>query len=498
MRPSMAKRERDPTQTLERRRAWLIGWALFCCYAYFFYVGGNWNVESHYAQTFALAEHGSLIIDGYPFLPRGGGDAAFYRGHYYSDKLIGPSLVAAPIYRLLRETATVSEISYPWDLYLAFRLTNVATNALPSALLGALLYLFLAELGLTTQLRVWLAFTYGLGTLALPYSTALFGHQLAAVAIAGAFMLLWRQRAEWSHRRAIAAGALAGFAAISDAMGIFVAALLGLYAIWLARDLVGQELASCPSSRPAIAVIASRIAPFALPALAVFSIQLAANWLSFGSPLAFPHLYHAQAAFRARHTAGLFGIHLPQLYPLYQLTFGPWRGLFHGSPVLLFALPGFFIMARRWRSEAILCAASWPIVLLLNSGYENWTTGSAYGPRYQIVVIPLLIIAAAPLAERLPLIFKALAAISIASMAIITAQTPFIPEGLRSPLSHAIFEFARGNLQNGNLAMLIPFANLQGFSSLVPLIAVVAAFLLALRLAKEDASETRGPARRRS
>jgi len=486
MRPSMAKRDRDPTQTLERRRAWLIGWALFCCYAYFFYVGGNWNVESHYAQTFALAEHGSLVIDDYPFLPRGGGDAASYQGHFYSDKLIGPALVAAPIYRLLRETATVSEISYPWDLYLALRLTSVATNALPSALLGALLYLFLAELGLTAQLRVWLAFAYGLGTLAFPYSTVFFGHQLAAVAIAGAFMLLWRQRRGWSHPRAIAAGALVGFTAISDAMGIFVAALLGLYAIWLARDLVGQELASCPSSRPPTAAIASRIAPFALLALAVFSIQLAANWLSFGSPLAFPHLYHAQAAFRARHTAGLFGIHLPQLYPLYQLTFGPWRGLFHGSPVLLFALPGLFLLAHKRRAETILCAASWLVVLLLSSGYENWTTGSAYGPRYQIVALPLLIIAAAPAAERWPLAFKFLVAVSIAFMAIVTAQTPFIPEDLRTPLSHAITEFARGNLQNGNLAMLIPFTNLQGLATLLPLIAVVAAFLLALRLARHS------------
>ena len=485
-------------RTLERRRAWLIGWALFCCYAYFFYVGGNWNVESHYSQIYALAGHGRLIIDDYPFLPRGGGDAAFYRGHFYSDKLIGPSLVSAPVYRLLRETATASELSFPLDIAIALRLTNVLTNALPSALLGALLYLFLAELGITAQLRVWLAFAYGLGTLAFPYSTVFFGHQLAAVAIAGSFMLLWRQRAEWSHRRAIAAGALAGFAAISDAMGIFVAVLLGLYAIWLAVALPAsssqENLTPLPPLRARrggddakrdkldrTGVRFARLAPFAIVALAVFSIQLAANWASFGNPLAFPHLYHAQAAFRARHAAGLFGIHLPQLYPLYQLTFGPWRGLFYGSPVLLFALPGLLLMARRWRPEAIIATASWLIVLLLSSGYENWTTGSAYGPRYQIVVLPLLVIAVAPAAARWPLIFKLLASISIAFMSIVTAQTPFIPEDLRSPLAAAIAEFARGNLQHGNLGLLIwP----QGTISLVPLVVVVAAFLVALRMAR--------------
>lgn len=476
------KAKLDLTKTLEKRRAWLIGWALFCCYSYFFYLGGNWNIDSRNAQIFALAEGRTLIIDSYPSLPIGGGDAALYQGHYYSDKLIGPSLIAAPFYRLFRETATASELSYGPSVYVALRLTNIVTNAIPSALLGALLYLFLAELGLGAQLRVWLAFAYGLGTLAFPYSTALFGHQIAAVAITGSFMLLWYQRAEWSNKRAIAAGALAGFAAISDAMGVFVAVVLGVYAICLAASppLPHLHMWRWGVLRTGM----RRLAPFALTALAVFSIQLAANWWSFGNPLTFPHVYHAQAAFRARHTAGFFGIHLPQLYPLYQLTIGPWRGLFHGSPVLLLAPPGFFFMARRWRREAIVCAAAWLVVLLANSGYENWTTGSAYGPRYQIVAIPFLIIAAAPATERWPLVFKVLAVISIGFMAIITAQTPFIPEDLRTPLSHAIAEFSRGNLENGNLTMLIPFANLEGFASLVPLIAMVAAFLLAIRLAR--------------
>ncbi len=471
----------DLAQQAERRRAWLIGWALFCCYIYFFYTGGNWNVESRSAQVFALAEQHTLAIDDYPFLPPGGGDAAFYRGHYYSDKLIGPSLVAAPVYLFLRHTATVSELTFRTAVYLAMRLTNVFTNALPSALLGALLYLFLAELGLSAQLRVWLAFAYGLGTLAFPYSTALFGHQLAAVAVACSFMLLWKQRAEWSHGRAVAAGALAGFAAISDAMGVFVAALLGCYAIAVAlRSPRGQD------GSPQRGSPTTMVAPFIALALVVFSIQILANWSSFGGPFTFAQVYHAQAAFRARHTAGLFGIHLPQLYRLYQLTVGPWRGIFHGSPVLLLALPGFFLMARRWRAEAIVCAACWLVVLLANAGYENWTTGSAYGPRYQIVVIPLLVIAASLAAERWSLVFRVLASISIAFMLIVTAQTPFIPEDSRNPLSAAIAQFSRGNLQNGNLAMLIPFANLQGLRSLLPLMIAVGAFLLAIRSSRDS------------
>ena len=453
---------------LERRRAFLIGLALFCCYAYFFYLGGNWNIESHYAQIFALAERGTLVIDNYPFLPPGGGDAARYQGHYYSDKLIGPSLVAAPVYVLVRRALSAAGLPFRTAVYLSLRATNVVANALPSALLVALLYLFLAELGLDPRLRAWLAFTYGLGTLAFPYSTVFFGHQLAAVSIAFAFMLLWRQREEWSNRRALAAGAFAGFAAISDAMGIFVAIFLGVYAIWLSAQ-----------QRNGAGMVARRIIPFAVIALAIFAIQLTANWVSFGNPLTFPHIYHTQEAFRARHRAGFFGLHAPQLYPLYQLTVGPWRGLFYGSPVLLLAFPGLYLLGRTRRAEALLIGAAYLWVVLLNSGYENWTTGSAYGPRYQIVTLPLLIIAAAPSAQKWPHVFRILALVSIAFTAIVTAQTPFLPEDLHNPLANALQQFAQGNLLQGNLGMVM---GLQGIGSLYPLALIEAVLLFLLRL----------------
>ncbi|MCJ7821521.1 MAG: hypothetical protein MUQ26_00305, partial [Armatimonadetes bacterium] len=155
---------------MERRRAWLIGLALLCCYGYFFYLGGNWNVESRSAQIWALAEHGSLVIDDYPGLPESGGDAARYEGHYYSDKLIGPSLAAVPVYWVARRVLSAGGMPLRSAVYWALRITNVFANAVPSALLGALLYLVLAELGLAAGLRMWLVFAYGFGTLALPYS----------------------------------------------------------------------------------------------------------------------------------------------------------------------------------------------------------------------------------------------------------------------------------------------------------------------------------------
>jgi hypothetical protein len=468
--------EAEATRGAERKRAWLIGLALLCCYAYFVYPGGNWNVESRGAQIYALAEHGSLIIDDYPYLPPGGGDAARYRGHYYSDKLIAPSLAAVPAYWVARRALSAAGLDFRYAVYFALRVANVAANAVPSALLGALLYLFLAELAIGIKLRVWLAFAYGLGTLALPYSTVFFGHQFAAVCATGSFMLLWRQQRGWSWARAAAAGALAGTAAASDAMGAFVALFLGLYALWLAVGGARREVAT-------ISAVVGRVAVFAAIAAIPLSLQLLANWSSFGSPFTMPHIHHTQEAFRERHMAGFFGIHLPSLYPLYQLTVGPWRGLFHGSPLLLLALPGLWLLGRRWRAEATLIAASYLCVLLVHSGYENWTTGSAYGPRYQIATIPLLMIAVAPAAQRWPLLFRALTLVSIGLMLIVTAQTPFIREDLRSPLANALGRFASGELLHMNLGQLL---SLPGAFSLIPLAAVQAALLLAIRRVKSD------------
>jgi len=319
-------------------------------------------------------------------------------------------------------------------------------------------------------LRAWVALAYGFGTLALPYSTALFGHQFGAFCCFVAFLLLWRQREGWSWGRALAAALIAGLGAISDFTTLFLTLFLAGYGVWVASGRA--------AGRPAPAgVLAARATAMALVFLAGISPQLIANWSSFGNPFTFPHVYHVQEAFRARHTSGLLGVHLPRLYPLYQLTFGSWRGLFHGSPVLMLALPGLVFLWRRWRAEAAFIAAGWLGVLLMSAGYENWTAGSVYGPRYQIAAVPLLMLAAAPAAERWPRLFKALAILSAALMLAVTARSPFVPEDLVTPLAASLGPFARGELLHGNLGKLL---GLPGLWSLAPLAALEAVLLFLL------------------
>jgi hypothetical protein len=78
--------------------SWLVFLLLFLAYAYF-YQDPGYNGNSRLGLTFALVQEGRLTIDS--FHEREGtetGDKSFYNGHYYTDKAIGSSLLAAVFY----------------------------------------------------------------------------------------------------------------------------------------------------------------------------------------------------------------------------------------------------------------------------------------------------------------------------------------------------------------------------------------------------------------
>jgi len=79
------------------RRPLLLFLLVFLCYSYFFHFIGreSWNVSSRLNLTYALAEYGTFRIDPYH---SNTGDKVFFRGHYYSDKAPGLSLLAVPGY----------------------------------------------------------------------------------------------------------------------------------------------------------------------------------------------------------------------------------------------------------------------------------------------------------------------------------------------------------------------------------------------------------------
>src|SRR3954447_26260495 len=132
----------------QTRRIAVLGAALFVSYAYFYGAGG-WNQNSRFALIRAVLERHTLQIDAYQLHT---GDRAFWRGHYYTDKAPGASLLAlAPVQaaRLISRAAGVDPASFPgiaWTSYVA----AVVTSGLFTTIAGLCVFIVSLRWGAST------------------------------------------------------------------------------------------------------------------------------------------------------------------------------------------------------------------------------------------------------------------------------------------------------------------------------------------------------------
>lgn len=401
--------------TLERRVGALVFATLFCSYAWFFQ-GGGYNPNSRLALTRAVAERGTLAIDAYPVT----GDWAEFGGRRFANKAPAFSLLAVPVWAALAGDASGEALSRSaWA-------ANVATNALPAALLGWLLFHVLGELQLGGAApRAWAALLYGLGTLAFPYATAFYAHQPAAVFGFAAFAALLG--AHPSRGRALLAGAAAGLAVSLELSAALVALALGG---WLLVD---------PRRR--------RLAPSYVLGGLPFALALGAyNAAAFGSPLSF-WFQHANPEVEVRVSGALFG--LPSALTALELLALPYRGLFFTSPVLLLGVLGWPALRRRHAAPALVCAAVPVAFLLLLSSFNAWYGGWAPGARYLVPALPFLALPLACGLARWPRLGAALGAYSVGCMLAFTAVAVEVPAGFANPLR----DFALPRLLEGELSV---------------------------------------------
>ncbi|HEY7984770.1 MAG TPA: hypothetical protein VID73_11415 [Ktedonobacterales bacterium] len=448
---------------------------------YFVARGPMWNADSRIFLTASIVDRGRLDID--PFAS-GTGDIAAYHGHFFSDKAPGTSLFAIPAYLVLKYTLLGGKpyaaiMAAPPDQRVDFfprYLLALLFSALPTGVVAALLRAVYLRLGVR---RLWadgLALTYGLGTIALPFARVFFGHQLAAALVFGAFVVLLRVRlGELAPRYVAAAGALAGCAIITEYPAALLVALLVAYAANTSAD-----------RRRVLAALALGAAP----ALLVGALY---NTLAFGGPLSqgYAHLA-ATSAFRAGQAQGFMGITRPHLEAIWQTTFGPYRGMFLLSPVLLLAVPGFVWLRRRpeWRAEWWLWLAAVVGYALFTVSYFEWDGGFSIGSRHFLPALPFLML---PLAEltrperrrawRVALV--ALAGASVVIVGLANAVGPLFDPVYRSPLSDLVLPSLVGRAPGAPASALSPLRaqldnnwgmvlRLPGVVQLVPLWGAIA------------------------
>jgi hypothetical protein len=453
----------------------------FTAYAYF-YQGGGWNAAVRFDLVRAIVEQGTVRIDGYE---KNTGDLAYRDGHYYCDKAPGLSFAAVPVYAALYPLAGEGRLRGAFVSRAAW-LATVCAVALPSAAAVVMLYLLGEVLGLLPAWRAALALAYAFATLAFPYATLFYGHQLAAALLILAFGLLMRAR--WrggtvSAGRLLTAGALLGAAITVEYPAALAVAVIVLYAAWFVR----------PWHR--LGWLAAGAAPL-LVALGAYHAA------AFGSPFTLPYAFSTDSP---RRQGALFGLGLPRLRVLYAVLLSPYRGLFYSAPWLLLAIPGVVRLwrARRLRPEAAVATAVPLLYLIMNAGMNDWHGGWGAGPRHLVPGLPFLALAAGGLlAGRAPsraerAIYGVAVAFSAALMLVATSVQPEVPRWYGRPFEDFLLPaFAEGRLALNTLPVhtgtvherreawsLGELFGLAGRAALLPLAVLVAAGLYALRAA---------------
>jgi 4-amino-4-deoxy-L-arabinose transferase-like glycosyltransferase len=454
------------------RKDTLIVFVLLALIFAYFYQDSGWNGNSRFSLIFSIVQDKSLSIDN--FFDKEGtktGDHSEYKGHYYSDKAIGPAVIGAlldyPISWIQKATHHPSEKSV--EGILTFLVIGI-----PSAVAGSLMYLLCVYL---SKRRAWsfiITMAVTLGTLSFPFSVTFFSHQFtASLLFCAFFMMFFLKEGEQTRKNGylFLIGLLLGFAVISVYTCAAIVLPLVIYylvVIW---------------KRPDYRRLRSILLPF-LGGLLPVALQLVYNKLCFGSIFSIGYSNLDNQYFSSAMGQGVMGINWPSLQVLFYMTFHPTMGLFWQSPVLILSFAGAYFALRQYHYRQEVILAIWIIVsyLVLLSGYFMWWGGYSLGPRHIIPILPFfcLLLVFLPHKFRWPL--TGLSLISIAQMLIPAASTVLVPDTMISNLGSMSF-FQYSNIYNYCLPELIKgnftanlgqrFFHLHSWHSLIPLLVAV-------------------------
>jgi len=387
-------------------------------------------------------------------------DRASYGGHLYSDKAPGMSVVEIPG---AVAASVPSAESWPYEglrVWAARILSGGLAFILCAFLVGRI------SEGLAPGYGGVSLVAFGLGTLVAPFAAANFDHVMAGTLGFAAFALAWR-------RRPLLAGLVAGAALDVEYQAGFVLAILAVYVAVQGR-------------RPLVAYLCGLV-----PAAALLGLY---DWLAFGAPWHLSYRY-VSAEFAAEQEGGFFGIHTPYLHAIGDVFIGS-GGLLRISPVVVAAAAGLVLLGRRFRAEALVCAAVIVAFVLLNCGYFEPYGGLSPGPRFLVPALPFLAIGLAPaFASR----FRLTALLTLLSIVAMTALTLTWTNG--HPLNGSIWgsleslPVDRGSswlVHNLTPNVLNWAVSSRSLTAALVALAAVSAFALALPLSFGDRREEHG------
>jgi hypothetical protein len=381
-------------------------------------------------------------------------DVSPSRGHQYSNKAPGSSLLAVPVYAVVR--AVSGEPSLAVTLWLC----RVFAGIVPMLAFLWLLWNFLARFAPAPDVRRVVVIAYALGSLAMTYSILFYSHQLGAICIATAWIL----GVDVAERRRgpgamVGAGFFAGAAPLVDYQAVFAALPIAVYVAIRLRPRADL-----------LRAVAAAAGGAALP----IGVLLAYHAICFGSP--WRTGYDASTTFAGYHQHGFLGITGLRLEAFWGALGRPDNGLMTLSPWWLLAIPGLGVLWRRGdRATVMVSASALVIYLLFISSINFWRGGWQVGPRYIAAMLPFLL---PPIAATLQDWAASRARFGIAAGAIIvgvcvyvlsSATFPYWPDSVKHPLFDVTFRLLGDGMVAPNLGSAL---GVTGIAGILPYLAI--------------------------
>ncbi len=436
---------------------------LVCSYAYF-ESGSGWNQDSHFDLTRALVEHHTVKIDSYR---ANTGDIASFGAHFYSNKAPGLSLLAAPVWELIRvlSRARGKDPDSTDVTRLGLYLAGLVTVALPAALALALLFLESIKMGSSVRGAVFGAVALGLSTPLWCYATLFWAHAASGAFLVFAFVAAKAlQRPEYTARNqwiGLGVGLAAGWATLIEYPAAPAAFILAGYAVLNAwrgtqRAAWRAALGICCGAALCIAILATY------------------NLAAFHSALKVSYEY--QVGFSGTRQ-GFVGVTYPKPRVMWGLLVGLYRGLLPTAPVLLVAPLGMIALWRNGdtRRDCVVLAAIPLYYYLLNASYVYWYAGWCYGPRDLspglFFLAPALAMVWTAGATTLRALLLVLLAVGLSLCLVVVSTTPLPDMNWAIPVAHLAREFAAGHIPaHAGTNAGVFLTGLYGLPSLIPLL----------------------------
>jgi hypothetical protein len=395
----------------------------------FFFSGGDPNGATRFSLTEALVVRHAPDITPVHWRTI---DKGYKKERFFADKAPGLSFLATGPFAVMRaadRAASIDPDAREAQLAKLYVLTLIFAGGagVATTLLLRRLAVFLGASARSAEL---VAFAYAFGTIAFPFSTVLFGHQLAAMLLLGALVLALERRelGSLATPRVLASlGALWSLALIVEYPTAFAIAPAGIATLAWLGDGARKD------GRAVLSELARALGWIAAGGVPVLAVHVAFSFWAYGK-FALPYVYVSEPYFRAHMSGGLLGIGLPKRIATVGTLVSPYRGILFLSPVLALSAVGLgaWVASGKGRSALRVAVPTLAVYVLFLCSYYAWDGGGSTGPRHILPALPLFMVGIAFFADRSRAAFLLTLALTVVSSAIMLANVAVLvqqPQG---------------------------------------------------------------------